>query len=164
MAKKMEAHLHEEFKLWSFIVLCQIQSRMQGGKREKSNMKNSRGQQLLDTFRVLPGVYFMHTISLRSSGSQESNASNGARIGVETKKLWLFEDNCAKLSKMSCENFAGCFVAAKPPLGTRVPFHSSTPSFRSCEMDCEMAYENVSLLSHWLRNGLQAVNQVANHL
>ena len=63
MEKQMEAHLHEEFKLWSFIVLCQSQSRMQGGKREKSNMKNSRGQKLLDTFRVLPGVHFMHTIS-----------------------------------------------------------------------------------------------------
>ena len=25
-------------------------------------MKNSRGQQLLDTFRALPGVHFMHTI------------------------------------------------------------------------------------------------------
>ena len=36
---------------------------MQGGKREKSNMKNSRGKKLLDTFRVLPGVHFMHTIS-----------------------------------------------------------------------------------------------------
>ena len=35
----MEAHLHEEFKLWSFTVLCQSKSRMQGGKREKSNMK-----------------------------------------------------------------------------------------------------------------------------
>ena len=62
MEKQMEAHLHEESKLWSFVVLCQSQSRMQGGKTEESNMKNSRGQQLLDTFQVLPGVYFMHTI------------------------------------------------------------------------------------------------------
>ena len=31
-------------------------------QREKSNMKNSREQQLLDTFRALSGVYFMHTI------------------------------------------------------------------------------------------------------
>ena len=46
----MEAHLHEESKLWSFVVLCQSQSRMQGGKTEESNMKNSRGQQLLDIF------------------------------------------------------------------------------------------------------------------
>ena len=50
MAKQMEAHLHEESKLWSSVVLCQNQSRMQGGKTEESNMKNSRGQQLLDTF------------------------------------------------------------------------------------------------------------------
>ena len=35
---------------------------MQGGKTEESNMKNSRGQKLLDTFRVLSGVHFMHTI------------------------------------------------------------------------------------------------------
>ena len=62
MEKQMKAHLHKEFKLWSFVVLCQSQSRMQGGKREESNMKNSRGWQLLDTFRVLPGVYFIHTI------------------------------------------------------------------------------------------------------
>ena len=55
MEKQMEAHLNEEFKLWSFVVFCQSQSRMQGEKIEKSNMKNSRGQQLLDTFRVLPG-------------------------------------------------------------------------------------------------------------
>ena len=30
------------------------------------------------------------------------------------------------------------FAVAKPPLGTRVPFRSSVPSFRSCEMGCEM--------------------------
>ena len=34
----------------------------EGKQREKSNMKNSRGQQLLDTFWALLGVYFMHTI------------------------------------------------------------------------------------------------------
>ena len=62
MAKQMEAHLHEESKLWSFIVLFQSQSRMQGGKTEESNMKNSRGQQLLDIFWVLSGVHFMYTI------------------------------------------------------------------------------------------------------
>ena len=64
MEKKMEAHFHEESKLWSFVVLCQSQSRMQGGKTEESNMKNSIGQQLLDIFRVLLGVHFMHTVCL----------------------------------------------------------------------------------------------------
>ena len=34
----------------------------EGNQREKSNMKNSRGQQLLNTFRALSGVHFMHTI------------------------------------------------------------------------------------------------------
>ncbi|RVW64023.1 hypothetical protein CK203_049340 [Vitis vinifera] len=32
------------------------------------------------------------------SATQESIASNGARFGVETKKLWPFEDDCAKLN------------------------------------------------------------------
>ena len=62
MEKQMEAHLHEESKLWSFVVLCQSQSRMQGGKTEESNVKNSRGQKLLDIFRVLSGVLLIHTI------------------------------------------------------------------------------------------------------
>ena len=34
----------------------------EGKQKEKSNMKNSRGQQLLDTFGALPEVYLMHTI------------------------------------------------------------------------------------------------------
>ena len=31
-------------------------------QREKSNMKNSRGQPLLDTFGALSGAQFIHTI------------------------------------------------------------------------------------------------------
>ena len=34
----------------------------EGKQREKSNMKNSRGQQLLNTFGALPRAQFMHTI------------------------------------------------------------------------------------------------------
>ena len=34
-------------------------------------------------------------ISFESLGSHESTASNGARFGFETEKLWLFEDDCA---------------------------------------------------------------------
>ena len=36
-------------------------------------------------------------ISFRSSGSQESNASNDVQIKIEMNKLWPFEDNYAKL-------------------------------------------------------------------
>ena len=41
-------------------------------------------------------IYILY-ILFRSSGSQESNASNGLEIGAEMKKLWPFEDNCTKL-------------------------------------------------------------------
>ena len=160
MAKQMESHLPEEFKLWSFLVLCQSQSRMQGGKREESNKKLKRTATVGHISSTSWSPFHAYYISFQSLGIQESNASNDVQIRVETKKLWPFEYNCAKLSEMSYENFAGCFATTKPPLGTRVPFRSSTPSFHNYKMGCEMACKNVP----WLRNGLQTVNQVANHL
>ena len=48
-------------------------------------------------------------ISFRSSGSQESNASNSVQFEAETKKLWPIEGNCAKLKR----NFALAFPDAK---------------------------------------------------
>ena len=48
-------------------------------------------------------------ISFRSLGSQESNSSNGVQFGAETKKLWPFEGNCAKLKR----NFALTLLDAK---------------------------------------------------
>ena len=42
--------------------------------------------------------FHAYYISFKILGSQESIASNGARFEVETKKLWLFEDDCAKLN------------------------------------------------------------------
>ena len=53
--------------------------------------------QLLDTFWCTSwSSNYTYYISFRSSGSQESNASNGVQIGVETKKLWPFEDERSK--------------------------------------------------------------------
>ena len=37
-------------------------------------------------------------MSFQIFGSHESISLNGARFGVETKKLWPFEDDCAKLN------------------------------------------------------------------
>ena len=52
-----------------------------------------------DKLGALSGVHYIHTIyCFRSSGSQESNTSNGLQIGAEMKKLWPFEDNCTKLA------------------------------------------------------------------
>ena len=70
-------------------------------------------------------------------------------IGAEMKKLWPFEDNCTKLSekfaaaKSAYENFARCFVAAKPPASTCVPLHNSNSIFAPCESPCEMDTSNL---------------------
>ncbi|RVW80132.1 hypothetical protein CK203_054081 [Vitis vinifera] len=42
--------------------------------------------------------FHTYYIYFQRFGSQESIGSNGARFGVETKKLWPFEDDCAKLN------------------------------------------------------------------
>ena len=42
--------------------------------------------------------FHAYYILFQSLGSQESIGSNGTRFGVETKKLWLFKDDCAKLN------------------------------------------------------------------
>ena len=45
-------------------------------------------------------------------GSQESRASNGVQIGVETKKLWPFEDDCAN-NELKCRSrtpFCNCWT------------------------------------------------------
>ena len=49
-------------------------------------------------------------------------------------------------------HFAGCFAVAKPPSGTRVPFHSPTLPFCNCE------------IGHWLRNGCENDISLRNHL
>ena len=76
---------------------------MQGGKREKSNMKHSRGQQMLDTFGALPGSIYAYCMSFRRLRSQQSNALNDARFEVEMKKLEPLEADHTKLKA----NFAG---------------------------------------------------------
>ena len=153
----MEAHLHEESKLWSFVVLFQSQSRMQEGKKEKSNMKFKMTETFGYILSTSWSLFHAYYISFRSSRSQESNASNSVQIRAETKKLWPFEDNCIKL----CENFA----AAKWN-----PLAKFRKVFRSCETTskhtCATSQVETpsSQLRTTLRNHLQAANQVANHL
>ena len=62
MAKKMEAHLHEEFKLCSFIVLSKTNQECKEEKERNLTWRNSRGEKLQDIFWALPGVHFIHTI------------------------------------------------------------------------------------------------------
>ena len=46
--------------------------------------------------------FHAYHMSFRRSGSQESNASNGVRIGVEMKKLCPFEDKCGNHEWKCC--------------------------------------------------------------
>ena len=122
MAKKMEAHLHEEFKLWSFIVLCQNQSRMEGGKIEESNMKSKRTVTVGHISSISWSPFYAYYMSFRTLGSQKSNALNSAWIRVETKKLWPLEDNRTNL----CKNF----VVAKSACETTCKHTCATSQFK----------------------------------
>ncbi|RVW58775.1 hypothetical protein CK203_108956 [Vitis vinifera] len=71
------------------------------GKGEKSQNRAIRTtpfRQLLGISITSRSSFHAYYISFQSLGSQESIGSNGARFGVETKKLWPFEDDCAKLN------------------------------------------------------------------
>ena len=107
MPKQMEAHLHEEPKLWSFRVLCQKQI-MNARRENKERNLTWRIQEDKNCWTHLE--HFLESIScilmsFWSSGSQESNASNGTQIRAELKKLWPLEANRTKLKAN--------FVAAK---------------------------------------------------
>ena len=90
---------------------------MQGGKTEESNMKNSRGQQLLDTFRVLPGVHFMHTICRLESWEVRSPTLQTVRE-LELKqrsygRLKTTASSCAKFRSCKISQPKAHFAAAK---------------------------------------------------
>ncbi|KAL6332443.1 hypothetical protein AAG906_008033 [Vitis piasezkii] len=71
--------------------------------------------------------FYTYYIPFRSSGSQESNASNGVQIGVETKKLWSLQENCTELS--------GNFAHLNPRHGLQAM--KWPPSFLSHKMMCK---------------------------
>ena len=61
-------------------------------------------------------------IPFQSSGSQESNASNGVRFGVETKELQPLQEDHSKLKEdfctaaklvFCCKNFAAILYSAQ---------------------------------------------------
>ena len=94
MAKLLEAQIHEETKLWSLIVLCL--SRSKYAKKEQWREEN-RVKKTEDSSCSLPSLFWSTFrspfstcyIPFQSPGSQESNSSNGVRIGAEMRKIWL---------------------------------------------------------------------------
>ena len=118
-------------------------------------------RQLLDTIRSLNEVQIMYAIShfkawevrsleLQTMHNLELNRRSYGHLKTSAQS-W------AKISQPR-HHLEGCFVGAKPLFGTWVPFAAQFPSFRSCEMGCEI---NFGLRNHfwalkWLRNHLQA--------
>ena len=69
-----------------------------GEKPKQSNSHHPISATVRNISITSRSSFHVYYISFQSLGSQESIGSNGARFGVETKKLWPFEDDCAKLN------------------------------------------------------------------
>ena len=79
----------------------------EGKQREESNMKKFKKRAAAGHILSISwGSFYTYYMSFRSSGSQESNASNGVQIRAEMKKLWPLEDNRTNLK----DNFASCEI------------------------------------------------------
>ena len=83
---------------------------------------------------------YTYHMSFQILGSQESNASNSVQIGVETKKLWPFEDDHAKHQRKFRSHTPiskGVSQLRNHPLAHECHFAAPVRPFRSNEMGCE---------------------------
>ena len=127
MAKLLEAQIHDKTKLWSLIALCQIRSKY---ARKEQWREENRVKKIEDSICSLLSHFWSTSrssfstcyIPFQRSGSQESNALNGVRFGVEMKELQPLEANHSKLkedfctaakSAFCCKNFAAILHSAR---------------------------------------------------
>ena len=95
--------------------------------------------------------FYTYFIPFRSSRSQESNASNGVQIEVETKKLWSLQENCAELNEKfapcesRCENFR---TVRNTILAHEWHFAYLKPIFAPCETRCEFLSPKGAIFAH----------------
>ena len=75
-------------------------------------MKNSRGQQLLDTFRVLHGVPFMHTICFFKAWEVRSpTLQTGCKSKLKRRSYGLLKTTASSCAKFrSCEMKSTCEI------------------------------------------------------
>ncbi|KAL6323775.1 hypothetical protein AAG906_002243 [Vitis piasezkii] len=114
-----------------------------GEKREKSQNRANHTP-ISETFGHISitsrSSFHAYYISFQILGSQESIASNGVQIGVETKKLWSLQENCTELSgnfahlNPRCENFR---TVRNHLLAHECHFTHLKPLFAPCETRCE---------------------------
>ena len=108
MENQFEAQIHEETKLWNFVTLFQGQIKSARRKNRERNLtcRNSRGDQLQDTFRALPKVHFIHPIYCFEAWEVRSPTLRTVCKSELKWKLWPWEDNRTKLK----DNFASCKI------------------------------------------------------
>ena len=121
-------------------------------------MKNSRGKKLLDTFRVLPGVHFMHTIShFKAWEFRSPTLQTMCKLELKRRsygRLKTTAQSWAEISQPKA-HFAAAKWAAKPTFGTRVPFCSPCLHLHSYEPCCKITSK--------LRMKLQIISKLRNH-
>ncbi|KAL6334428.1 hypothetical protein AAG906_015006 [Vitis piasezkii] len=99
------------------------------GREEKANSLDQMGR-----------MPILFGIQGEFSMKWESIASNGARFGVETKKLWSLQANCTELTEnfahhcSRCENFR---TVRNTLLAHECHFAHLKPLFAPCETRCE---------------------------
>ena len=90
-------------KLWSSIALCQSRSKYarkeqwRRGKTEWRKQRKASCSFISHFWSTSRSPFSTFYIPVQSSGSQESNASNGARFGVETKELQPLQADHSKV-------------------------------------------------------------------
>nr|CAN69386.1 hypothetical protein VITISV_006688 [Vitis vinifera] len=95
--------------------------------------------------------HFLESISyilipFRSSGSQESNSSNGIQIGVETKKLWSLQENWTELSgnfahlNPRCEKFR---TVRNTSWHTSAISHTSSPFSHRAKQGAKISHTTI---------------------
>ena len=91
-------------------------------------------------FGALPGAQIIHTIC-RFEAREFKSPMLQTVHDLELKRrsyvrLKMSAQSWAGISQ-SRRHLEGCFAAVKPPLGTRVPLHSTVRPFCSCKMGCK---------------------------
>ncbi|RVW66843.1 hypothetical protein CK203_066137 [Vitis vinifera] len=124
---------------------CKIEVMM----KEKEERENSGHCSIATLGHILEhflSPFYTYYIPFRSSGSQESNASNGVQIGVETKKLWSLQENWTELSgnfahlNPRCEKFR---TVRNTSWHTSAISHTSSPFSHRAKQGAKISHTTI---------------------
>ena len=164
MAKLLEAQIHEETKIWSLIVLCQIRSKYarREARREEKQSEENRGKPsavFLCTFGAISEVHFLHSIYHLKAQEVKNPMLQMARDSELKRRSY---SHCKSITLKCCEIslllrefrslFAQCYGI--PPEATRYMPQAGTlrtsrwkPISQTCEFDLLLRKYFAALLS-----------------